>query len=217
MHSPKRSSPSVPKPSLTPHARSVAPLILKPNRGGKGLGVQLFNDLTTFEAYLESDLFDAGRDGTVLLQQYIQSADSAIIRNEFVGGKFLYAVGVDTSQGFELCPADACQVDDVFCPVGESAPDWPMFEIIDGFTHANISLYERFLAENDIDVAGIEMIVDEDGVAWTYDVNTNTNYNPDAEAAAGLTGTALSGPGAVAAFLGSEISRPTEPSLVAAE
>ena len=70
---------------------------------------------------------------------------------------------------------------------------------------ANISLYE--LAENDIDVAGIEMIVDEDGVAWTYDVNTNTNYNPDAEAAAGLTGTARSGPGAVAAFLGSAFPR----------
>ena len=36
--------------------------------------------------------------------------------------------------------------------------DWPMFPD-----------YERFLAENDIDVAGIEMI-GEDGVAWTYDV-----------------------------------------------
>ena len=34
---------------------------------------------------------------------------------------------------------------------------------------------ERFLAANDIDVAGIKMIVDEDGVAWTYDVNTTTN------------------------------------------
>ena len=86
-------------------ARKIgAPLILKPNRGGKGLGVQLFNDLTTFEAFIESDRFDAGRDGTVLLQQNIQSADSAIIRNEFVGGKFLYAVRVDTFQGFELCP-----------------------------------------------------------------------------------------------------------------
>ena len=92
-----------------------------------------------------------------------------------------------------------------------------MFEIIDGFTHANIPLYERFLAANDIDVAGIEIIVDEDGTAWTYDVNTNTNYNPDAEAAASLTGTSLSGPGAVAAFLGAELSRAAEPTLFAAE
>ena len=193
------------------------PLIMKPNRGGKGLGVQLFNDLNTLEAYLESDLFDAGRDGTVLLQQFVNAADRTITRLEFVGGKFLYAVRVDTSQGFELCPADACQIDDAFCPVGETASQRPMFEIMDGFTHANIPLYERFLAANDIDIAGIEMIVDADGTAWTYDVNTNTNYNPDAEAAAGLTGTPQSGPGAVAAFLGTELSRTAEPSLAAAE
>ena len=35
-----------------------------------------------------------------------------------------------------------------------------------------------------IEVAGIEMIADAEGGTWVYDVNTNTNYNPDAEAAA---------------------------------
>jgi len=199
-------------------AREIgAPLILKPNRGGKGLGVQLFNDLATLEAYLESDLFDAGRDGTVLLQQYVQSADSAIIRNEFVGGKFLYAVRVDTSQGFELCPADACRIEDAFCPVGEPTEERPMFEILDGFTHENHAKYERFLAANQIDVAGIEMIVDADGKAWTYDINTNTNYNPEAEAAAGLTATDRSGPGAIAAYLAQELHRTAIPHLAAAE
>lgn len=194
-----------------------APLILKPNRGGKGLGVQLFNDLATLEAYLESPLFDEGRDGIVLLQQYVQSADSSIIRNEFVGGKFRYAVRVDTSQGFELCPADACRIDDAFCPVGEAAEVRPMFEILDGFNHENHAKYERFLAANGIDIAGIEMIVDADGKAWTYDVNTNTNYNPDAEAAAGLSGTANSGPGAIAEFLKYELARAATPALAAAE
>ena len=38
-----------------------------------------------------------------------------------------------------------------------------------------------------------------------YDVNTNTNYNPDAEQRAGRAGTARSGPGAIAAFLGAEL------------
>jgi hypothetical protein len=38
-----------------------------------------------------------------------------------------------------------------------------------------------------------------------YDVNTNTNYNPDAEARSGRTGTARSGPGAIAEFLGKEL------------
>src|SRR3546814_7568513 len=64
-----------------------APVILKPNRGGKGLGVQLFNDFAAVEAYVESDLFDDGPDGTVLVQQYVKPADGAIIPNEFVDRK----------------------------------------------------------------------------------------------------------------------------------
>ena len=50
-----------------------------------------------------------------------------------------------------------------------------MFEILDGFTHENHVKYERFLAANQNDVEGIELIVDADGKAWTYNVNTNTN------------------------------------------
>ena len=208
---------AVGKKAILESAREMgAPVILKPNRGGKGLGVQLFNDLDTLEAFLESDLFDVGRDGTVLLQQYVISADTSIIRNEFVGGKLLYAVRVDTSQGFELCPAEACRIDDAFCPVGEAAEEQPMFEILDGFQHENHAKYEEFLAANEIEVAGIEMIIDADGKAWTYDVNTNTNYNPEAEAAAGLAGTVRSGPGAIARFLEQELSRAATPALVAA-
>ena len=39
-----------------------------------------------------------------------------------------------------------------------------------------------------------------------YDVNTNTNYNPDAEARAGLTGTNRSGMGALAEYLGGRLA-----------
>ena len=185
-------------------AREIdAPFIAKPNRGGKGLGVQLFSDAEAFEAWLDSPDFDAGRDGVLLLQQRIQSPDASIIRCEFVGGRFLYAVRVDTSDGFELCPADACRIEDAACPVGESAPR-AMFEILPGFEHENLERYARVLADNDIQIAGIEMIVDADGTAWTYDINTNTNYNPEAEAAAGLAEGAGSGPDMVARLLARE-------------
>ena len=40
------------------------------------------------------------------------------------------------------------------------------------------------------------------GATLVYDVNTNTNYNPDAEQRAGRAGTPQSGPGAIAVFLG---------------
>ena len=182
-----------------------APLILKPNRGGKGAGVQLFNTLDAVDAYLDSDAYETGPDGTLLIQDYIKSADSSILRNEFVGGKHLYTVRVDTSQGFELCPADVCQIEDLACPVGENPT--PKFEILKDFTHPNLELYARFLHENGIEVAGIEMIFDEDGVAWTYDVNTNTNYNPDAEESAGFSGTTRAGMGALSHFLGGELAK----------
>ena len=207
---------AVGKESVSAAARDFgAPLMLKPNRGGKGAGVQLFQSLDAVDAYLDSDDYDAGPDGTILVQQFIESADSAIIRCEFVGGKFLYAVRVDTSQGFELCPADVCQIEDQACPVGEAPA--PRFEILHAFDHPNIQKYEAFLGANGIEVSGIEMIVDSDGTAWTYDVNTNTNYNEDAEAQADLTGTPGAGMRALSKFLDEEVSLQEPTVSVAAE
>jgi hypothetical protein len=182
------------------------PLILKPNRGGKGLGVRLFRDAPELEAYVNGPDFDAGIDGVTLVQQLLVGAEPVIIRNEFVGGKFHYAVKVHTGGGFELCPADACEIGDVACPVGEEAPApgalAPQFEVMDGFEHPDHARLEAFLAANDIEVAGCEMIVDIEGRAWTYDVNTNTNYNSAAEEAAGYAGTERAGMMGLAKFLG---------------
>ncbi|HEY8614226.1 MAG TPA: alpha-L-glutamate ligase, partial [Roseomonas sp.] len=83
------------------------PLILKPNRGGKGLGVRLFADSDALAAFLaDAPEDELPADGLWLLQDYIRAARPFITRAEFVGGRFLYAVEVDTSSGFELCPAD---------------------------------------------------------------------------------------------------------------
>ena len=60
-------------------------------------------------------------DGLHLLQQYVQARRTPVItRAEFVGGKFMYAVEVDTSEGFELCPADVCAAQAMrYCPAGD--------------------------------------------------------------------------------------------------
>ena len=76
--------------------------------------------------------------------------------------------------------------------------------MIEGFTHPLIPKWEAFLAANGIGVAGIEFAADDQGRAWTYDVNTNTNYNPDAEAKAGV-----SGMGAIARHLNTLLARET--------
>ena len=138
---------------------------------------------------------------------------------EFVGGEFLYAVRVDTSLGFELCPADVCEIGEAHCPVGETTPVTaaPRFRILQGFGHPIVERYRRFIADHGIGIAGIEFITDAAGELYTYDVNTNTNYNSDAEAAAGLYGMQ-----AIAEYLGRELralrtaqSRP-EPAFAAA-
>ncbi|HZG59083.1 MAG TPA: alpha-L-glutamate ligase [Anoxybacillus sp.] len=175
--------------------------ITKHNRAGKGLGVQLFQSIEALQEYLQSPLFEDSVDGITLVQEYIQAPEPYITRCEFIGGKFLYAVRVDTSEGFELCPADACQIGDLFCPVGETKTR-PKFEIIEGFDDPIIEKYEQFLKANHIHIAGIEFIRNKEGEIFTYDVNTNTNYNSDAEARAGKFGMLE-----IAKFLGAELQK----------
>ena len=175
------------------------PFITKHNRAGKGLGVRLFHDADTLERYVESEAFEPSVDGVTLLQDYIKAPKPCITRVEFVGGRILYAERVDTSQGFELCPADACRVDDAFCPAGESVDS--LFRIIKNFSDPLIERYERFLEDYGIEIAGVEFILDRHGVPFTYDVNTNTNYNSAAESV-----TELSGMRAIAAYLRQELA-----------
>jgi hypothetical protein len=174
------------------------PFILKPNRGGKGLGVRLFHTAEALAGYLDGSDYEPPVDGLHLLQQYVRAPVPLITRAEFVGGRFMYAVEVDTSEGFELCPADVCAVGDASCPAGEEPR--AKFTIIGDIDADLKRRYEAFLAANDIGVAGIEFIADSAGAVYTYDVNTNTNYNPDAEARAGR-----SGMDALARYLGGEL------------
>jgi GNAT superfamily N-acetyltransferase len=198
------------------------PLILKHNRAGKGLGVRLFLSEAALDEHLASGEFQESVDGITLVQRYIKAPQPFITRVEFVGGKFLYAVRVDTSQGFELCPADACNI--AGPPLAEVCPavaPGDKFQILRNFSHPLVARWQAFLAANDIGIAGVEFIVDENGRPFTYDVNTNTNYNPDAEANDGRGGTARGGMGAIANYLGGLLSRQgsaaIEPSLPLAE
>ena len=153
------------------------PFITKHNRGGKGLGVKYFENTFDLEKYINNN-FEDSIDGITLLQEYISSDPQVITRVEFVNGKFLYAVQVDASDGFELCPADSCNVEGEFCPTN---PDGNKFMIIKDYKNIEIKKYENLLKSNGIEIAGIEYIKGKDGTHYTYDINTNTNYNPIAE------------------------------------
>lgn len=157
------------------------PFIIKHNRAGKGLGVRLLYSLQELKDYVNGPDFEESIDGISLIQQYIKSVDGHIIRSEFIGRKYFYAVKVDSRDGFELCPAYVCQIG----PDGEVISEESKFTIIDRLPEDQIERYETFLNNQHIDVAALEFIIDEDGEVYTYDVNTNTNYNDDAEKAAG--------------------------------
>ncbi|MGF1527596.1 MAG: RimK family alpha-L-glutamate ligase [Candidatus Competibacterales bacterium] len=135
--------------------------ITKHNRAGKGLGVYLFQNAAELQAYVDGPGFEPPVDGITLLQDYIQAPQPYITRVEFIGREFLYAVRVDTSQGFQLCPADACAVPDA----SVKAPEGPRFVIYETFGHSLLERYQRFMAANGMEVAAFEFIVDAQGGA----------------------------------------------------
>lgn len=178
------------------------PVILKPDCGGKGAGVQLFESGAVLAEKAESGGLGLDPETTMLVQAYIKPAEPFIIRNEFVGGKHLYSVRVDTTGGFELCPADVCEIGDAACPVGEEAGTPEKFQVLTDFTHPDIDKFEAMLKSQEIEIAGVEFLFDSNGDAWTYDININTNYNGQAERAAGISDTDRAGMHAIASFLG---------------
>jgi hypothetical protein len=170
------------------------PCITKHNRSGKGLGVHLFQTAAALQEYIESTAYMPPVDGILLLQEYISPPEPFITRLEFVDGKFFYALRVDTSEGFELCPADSCIIGER-CALDGNAK----FTVIDE-PCPDQERYEGLLKAHGVSVAGIEIIRNAEGKIYTYDININTNYNSAAERNAKVS--AFS---AVAAFLGREL------------
>lgn len=171
-------------------ARAVpAPFVTKHNQGGKGLGVRRFDSHDELAEYVASDEFEEPQDGITLIQEFIVAATPRITRVEIVGGEFLYAIDADTARGgFQLCPADACEIDpqtgQPIMPRGATlAPEigQQLFSLREGFDDPIIDKYLAFARANGIEVCGIEFIEAQDGRLLTYDVNTNTNYNSAVE------------------------------------
>jgi hypothetical protein len=186
--------------------RFRTPFLVKPNRGGKGVGIVRFEDAREAAVCIQREALEASPDGVYIVQELIESPDPFITRAEFVGGQFLYALRSETGRGFNLCPADTACADSTRVAAGR-----PRFEIRPDFEHPILDEYRRFMKRHDVEIAAIEFIVDRTGRTYTYDLNINTNYNVEAEAAAGR-----SGMDAIAAFLGRELEHLAEPRLATA-
>jgi hypothetical protein len=151
--------------------------IIKHNRSGSGENVKLVNNRKELLDYLISSEYNEPIDGITLIQKYIESIDNTINRVEIIDNTFIYAIRIDTSNGFHLCPADKCNINDM-----KKQSKRPKFEIIKEFEEMDlINKYIELAKKNKISICGIEFVRDRDGVCWTYDFNCNTNYNKKTE------------------------------------
>jgi len=167
------------------------PVVVKPNVGGSGVGIVRFDRPADLEAAAHSGALDLGFDHVGLVQEFIPARDGHIVRVECVGGRYLYAIRVHLSgQTFDLCPADICQTGagvplDTACPV--EAPKVGLR--VDAYAPPIdiVRNVERILKAMDIDVGGIEYIVDDrDGQLYYYDVNALSNFVADARTVLGF-------------------------------
>ena len=165
------------------------PFITKHNQGGKGLGIQLFRSADEVEAATKETGWDPGPKGQMVVQEYIESAEPYITRVELVGDRFLYAMRSANTNGFELCPSDACQAPiqqnpDV-CPVDGSAKFSPSPLKADD---PLVAQYLKLMKAEGLEVAGIEFVEDKEGRRYTYDINGTTNYNSGVGREVGIDG-----------------------------
>lgn len=163
------------------------PFIVKPNRGGKGLGVRLYHSLSQLEEDVLHEKWPESIDGILIVQEYIKPVDGHITRVEMIGGEPYYAVSVDASGGFELCPADVCNLDEgAFCPADSNdqiVGERPKFQIIKDYTNEDFDRYKSLFLSRGISIGALEYVMGTDGRRYVYDINTNTNYNSQAESA----------------------------------
>lgn len=166
------------------------PIAVKPNIGGAGAGIVRFNTLSALEEAAENNAIDLGIDQTGLVQEFIPARGGHINRVETLNGKFLYAIKVfTTGESFNLCPAEICQVpeqQDEPQPAGEFCLTTAVKKglKVEAFTPPAevIESVERIVKEANINVGGIEYIIDDrNGDILYYDINALSNFIADAE------------------------------------
>jgi len=161
------------------------PIVVKPNIGGSGAGIERFNSAEELRAAVEANCLYFGIDSTALIQEAFTARDGIITRVEVLGGKYLYAIRIHTTgESFNLCPADICQntrgeeLTRIACPV--DAPKSGMK--VEGYEPPRqvIEDVERIVELAGVEVGGIEYVFDErTGRQLYYDVNALSNFVAD--------------------------------------
>jgi glutathione synthase/RimK-type ligase-like ATP-grasp enzyme len=171
---------AVPKTRVVHRARDLAgaaeefsyPLIVKANTGGSGAGIVRYASREELLASIEQGTVPKSIDGVLLVQDYVPPRGGVIIRIETLGGRFLYAIEVESSgDTFDLCPADACLAQPGRAAVRMTAVTPP---------EGMIRAAEQIAQAAGLAVGGIEVITDDrDGTPCFYDINALSNFVAD--------------------------------------
>lgn len=157
------------------------PALLKPEQGGSGARMFLLHSPDELRRLLRDQPELWLPDNLLLLQEYFPvDAGRGIVRMEFLGGKFLYAMRVVSHGAFNLCPSEVCNPadgSDGHCdvPPGDIPPAKP----VEFYPYAEVPAQavetgEKIMAAGGLDVGGIEYL-EADGRMIFYDVNANSN------------------------------------------
>jgi hypothetical protein len=174
-------------PSQAPEAADAIgyPVVLKPNIGGSGAGIERFNSPAELRRAIDENRLFFGIDSTALVQEAFTARDGIITRVEVLGGKYLYAIKIHiTGESYNLCPADICQntrgeeLTRIACPV--DAPKSGMK--VEGYDPPRQVMedVERIVELAGVEVGGIEYVTDDrTGRQLYYDVNALSNFVAD--------------------------------------
>ncbi|MBV8686269.1 MAG: alpha-L-glutamate ligase [Alphaproteobacteria bacterium] len=145
------------------------PLMVKANIGGSGAGIVRYADAAELARSIADGSVPESVDAVLLVQDYVPARGGVITRVETLGGKFLYAIEVETGgDSFDLCPADACLARPGRRAVTMRAVQPPP---------AIVEAAERIARAAGLDVGGVEYLVDDrDGLPRFYDINALSNF-----------------------------------------
>jgi glutathione synthase/RimK-type ligase-like ATP-grasp enzyme len=143
------------------------PLLVKANLGGSGAGIVRYSSRDELARSIADSTVPESVDNVLLVQDYVPPRGGSIIRMETLGGRFLYAIEVESGgDNFDLCPADACAV--TRGPIRMAAID-PGAELTEAA--------EAIAQAAGLDVGGVEVVIDDrDGAARFYDINALSNF-----------------------------------------
>lgn len=161
------------------------PVVIKPNIGGSGAGVEKFSSPERLRLAVEENRLYFGIDSTALIQEAFTPRGGVITRVEVLGGKYLYAIKIhNTGESFNLCPADICQstrgeeLTRTACAM--DAPKTGMTVEAYEAPAKVIEDVERIMELAGVEVGGIEYVTDEaTGRQLYYDVNALSNFVAD--------------------------------------